>query len=86
MYQFYFKINKINEKVNTSFIFVSPVTLKSYFDVALNKRNGGQGSLFCVWLLSCNDAMSLAVRKRLLRLTAIERPSNYNFNIYLNSW
>ena len=32
--------------VNT--IFISPVTLKSSFDVALNKRNTGQGSVFCV--------------------------------------
>ena len=37
MYQFYFKISKINEKVIT--IFISPETLTSYFDVALNKRN-----------------------------------------------
>ena len=44
MYQFYLKISKINEKVNT--IFISPEILTSYFDVALNERNAGQGSLF----------------------------------------
>ena len=33
MYQFYIKIGKINEKVNT--IFIPPETLTSYFDVAL---------------------------------------------------
>ena len=64
MYQFYLRIGKINEKGNT--IFISPVTLTSYFDVTLNKRNAGQGSVFCVWLLSCKDSMSLVVRKRFL--------------------
>ena len=49
-------------------IFIAPVTFKSYFDVALNKCNAGQGSVFCVWLFSCNELMSLAVRKRFLRL------------------
>ena len=48
MYQFYLTVSKINEKVNT--LFISPVTLTSYFDVALNKRNAGQGSVFCVWV------------------------------------
>ena len=38
----------MNQKVNT--IFISPVTLMSYFNVALNKHNAGQGSVFCVWL------------------------------------
>ena len=69
MYQLCLKISKINEKVNT--IFISPVTFTSYFDVALNKRNAGQWSLFCVWLFSCSDSMSLAVRKRSLRLNVI---------------
>ena len=46
MYQFYLEISKINEKVNTTFI--SLETLTSYFDVALNKRNAGQGSVFYV--------------------------------------
>ena len=32
MYQFYRKISKVNEKVNT--IFISPETLSSYSDVA----------------------------------------------------
>ena len=41
MYQFYLKISKIDEKVNI--IFISPETLKSYFDVALNKRNAVNG-------------------------------------------
>ena len=48
MYHFYLKISKINEEVNT--IFISPETLTSYFDVALNERNAGQGSVFYVWL------------------------------------
>ena len=48
MYQFYIKISQINEKVNT--IFISPETMTSYFDVALNKRNAGQGAVFRVWL------------------------------------
>ena len=46
MYQFRLKISKINEKANT--IFISPKMLKSYFDVPLNKRNTGQGAVFCV--------------------------------------
>ena len=65
MYQFYLKISKINVKVNTIFIFRE--TLTSYFDVALNKRNAGQGAAFRVWLFSCQDSMSLAVRKWFLR-------------------
>ena len=36
--------------------------------LALNKRNTGQGSVFYVWSFSCNDSISLAVRKRFLRL------------------
>ena len=71
MYQFYLKISKINEKVNT--IFISPKTLTSYFDVALNKLNVGQGAVLRVWLFSCNDSMSLAVRKWFLRLNVIFR-------------
>ena len=71
MYQFYLKISKINEKDNT--IFISPETLTSYFDVALNKRNTGQGAVFRVWLFPCNDSMSLAVRKWFLRLNDIFR-------------
>ena len=61
MYQFYLRISKINEKYNTSFI--SPEKLTSYFDVALNKRNAGQGAVFRVWLFPCNDSMFLAFRK-----------------------
>ena len=61
MYQFYHKISKINDKVNT--IFISHVTLTTYFDEALNKRSAARGSSFCVWLVSCNDSMSLVVRK-----------------------
>ena len=71
MYQFYHKISKINENVKT--IFISPVTLTSYFDVALNKHNAAGGSLVCVWLFSCSDSMSLVVRKRSLRLNVIYR-------------
>ena len=61
-------------------IFISPVTFKSYFDVALNKWNVGQGSVFCVWLFSCNELMSLAVRKRFSETKcslsiSIERPT-----------
>ena len=62
MYQFYLEISKINEKNYT--IFISPETLKSYFDVASNKHNADQGSVFYVCLFSCNDSISLGVRKR----------------------
>ena len=44
MYQFYLKISKINETVNT--IFISPETITSYFDVSLNRRNAGQVTVF----------------------------------------
>ena len=57
------------KKIDT--IFISPVTFTSYFDVALNKRNAGQGSVLCVWLFSYNDSMSMAVKKRCLRLNVI---------------
>ena len=69
MFQFYRKISKINEKAYT--IFISPEMLKPYSDVALNKCNAGQGAVFCVWLFSCNESMSLAVRKPFLRLNVI---------------
>ena len=55
----------MNENVNT--ISISTVKLTYNSDVALNKRSAGQGSLFCVWLVSCIDPMSLAVRKRFHR-------------------
>ena len=71
MYQFYHKISKINEKVNT--IFISSETLTSYFDIALNKHNAGQGTVFSEWLFSCNDSVSLAARKWFLRLNVIFR-------------
>ena len=44
MYQFYLQIGTINAKANK--IFISPETLTSYFDVVLNIRNAGQGSIF----------------------------------------
>ena len=59
MYQFYLKIGKINEKVNT--IFISPVPSTSYFDVAINKRDASQDSVFYVWSFSCNGSIRLAV-------------------------
>ena len=71
MYQFYLKVSKINEKDNT--LFISPQTLTSYFDVALNKRSAGQGAVFRVWLFPCNVSMSLAVRKWFLKLNVIFR-------------
>ena len=71
MYQFYLKISKIIEKNNT--IFISHEMLTYYFDVALNKRNAGQGAVFSVWLFSCNNSMSLAVRKWFPRLNVIFR-------------
>ena len=86
MYQFYLKISKINEKVNT--IFISPVTLTSYFDVALNKVYAEQGSVFCARLFSCNDSMSLAVRKRFLRLNVTidyDRTTNVLVDINVGS-
>ena len=63
MYQFDLKISKINEKVNT--ILTSHVTLTSYFDVAITKRNAGQRSIFCVWLFSCNDSVVSGWQKTL---------------------
>ena len=56
MYQFYVQTIKLNEKVNT--IFISPETLTSYVDVALNKRNAGHGAVFRVWLFSCKYSVS----------------------------
>ena len=70
-YQFYLRISKINEKVTTTF--VSPETLTSYFDVALNKCNAGQGAVFRIWLFSCKDPISLTVRKWFLILNVIFR-------------
>ena len=61
MYQFYLEISKINEKINT--IFISPETLTSYFDVAVNKRYADQGSVFYECSFACNDSISLGVRK-----------------------
>ena len=52
---------------------ISPEAFTSYFDVVLNKRNAGQGSVFYVCSFSCNDSISLAVRKRFLRLNVIYR-------------
>ena len=71
MYRFYLKISEINEKVNI--IFISLETLTSYFDVALNKRNAGQGSVFYVRSFLCNDSISRAVRKWFLRQNIIYR-------------
>ena len=71
MYHFYLKISKVNGKFNT--IFISFEMLTCYFDVELNKRDAGQGSVVCVWLFSFTDSMSLAVRKRFLRLNVIYR-------------
>ena len=82
MYQFHLKIGKINEKVNT--IFISPETLTSYFDVALNKRNADQGSVFYLWSFSCNDSISLAVRKRFLRLDVFYRLKLNVLRIFLH--
>ena len=93
MYQLYLKIGKINEKVKTIFILLETLTFS--FDVALNKRNASQGYVFCVWLFSCNDSVSLAIRKRFLRLNVIYRlqsvfadvdigATKHNFNIALN--
>ena len=42
-------------------------------DVAVNKRNEDQGYVFCVWLFSCNDSMSVAVRKWFPRQNVIYR-------------
>ena len=58
-------------KVNT--IFISPEMLTSYFDVALNKRKAGQGAVFRAWLFPCNDSLSLAVRKWVLRPNVVFR-------------
>ena len=73
MYQFYLKISKMNEKVNR--IFILPVTLTSYFDVALNKRYAGQGSVFCVWLFSCSDSVPTVSETNCYLSIIIERPT-----------
>ena len=62
MYQFYLESSTKNGTFNTIFIFT--VQLTSDSDIALNKQTAGGWALFCVWLISCNDSMSLAVRKR----------------------
>ena len=75
MYQFYLKIGKINKNTSTS-----------YFDVALNKRDAGQGSVFYVWTFSCKDSICLAVTKRFLRLNDIyrlKRTSNVFVDVYV---
>ena len=71
MHQFYLKISKINEKVNTFFILTE--TLTAYFDVVLNKRNAGQGTVYYVRSFSCDDSIFLAVTKRFLRLSDVYR-------------
>ena len=71
MYKFYHKISKINERVNK--ILISPETSTSYFRVGLNKRKAGQGFVFYVWSFSCNDSISLAIRKQFLSLNVIYR-------------
>ena len=47
-------------------------------DEEFHKRTADLWGLFCVWLISCNDHMSLAVRKKFLEIyghvtTTIER-------------
>ena len=61
-------------------IFISPETLISCFDVALNKHNAGLVSVFYVWSFTCNDSISLAVSKRVSETkcylsSKIERPT-----------
>ena len=73
MYQFYLKIDKINAKVNKNFI--SPETLTSYFDVALNKRNVGQGSVFYVWSFSYKDCQKTVSETKCYLSTKIEPPT-----------
>ena len=61
MYQFYLKNSTISGKRNIIFILI--VKLTSGSDVGLDKHTAG------LWAyISCNDSMSLAVRKRFLRL------------------
>ena len=73
MYQFYLKISKINEKVNT--IFISPETLTCYFDVALNKRNAGQRSVFYVWSFNISGCQKMVSETKCYLSTKIERPA-----------
>ena len=61
--------------------FISLVTLTCNFDVALNKRNAGQGYVFCMWLFSCTVLMSLDCQKTVSNTKCypsitIERPMN----------
>ena len=73
MYQFYLKLSKINEKVKT--IFISPETLTSYFYVALNKRNAGQGSVFLVQRFSISGCQKTVSETKCYISTNIERPT-----------
>ena len=59
------------KKVNT--IFISPETLTHYFDVAWNKRNAGEGPVFCVWLFSSNGCQKTVSETKCYLSTMIER-------------
>ena len=61
--------------------FISPETLTSNFDVALNRRNAGQGSVFYVWSFSCNDSISLAV-SWLVGCFVFDGPLRQYFSLY----
>ena len=74
MYQFYL-ISKIN--VNGNMIFMSTMMLMSVSAVALNYHTAIQGSVFYVWLFSCNNSMSPNIRKCFLGLKVIKRLQMY---------
>ena len=56
---------------NVNIVSILTVKLTSDSDVALNKHTAGPWALVHVWLISCNDSMSPAMKKRLLRLSAM---------------
>ena len=59
---------------NATTIFISTVKLTSDSEVALNKRRtGDKSSFFCVWLFSCINSMSPAVRKSFWKLMVMEQ-------------
>ena len=47
------------------------MTLTSYFDVALNKHDAGQASVFCVWLFSLQQTNVYGCQKIINHSNAI---------------
>ena len=69
MYQFYLKISKINEKKN----FIPQKTLTSCFDVALNKRNAGQGMVVFMQRFDVSGFQKMVSETKCYLSTTVER-------------